>query len=416
MLLRFRTANHRSLRDEVELSLVSQPRKGASKPGAALPETVRVAGIYGANASGKSNVLDAVGFLAKAVRDSFAAWSPTGGVPRTPFLLDATSRLTPSLYEIDFLLQDIRHTYGFEVDDQSVRTEWLYSYPTGSRKRILYEREAGKFRFGRTLGGPNSVIAGLVRPNSLFLSVAAANSHPLLTEVFRWVEYLEQPGGFGHGDSNRTLAALSARYAAHESQVDSWIRVADLGIGRVRFEADDEFPETDAGEAALAHLRKGKIAFTHVASDGSSVDLGFEDESAGTRVWLALAAYVISGITLGSLIMVDEVDSSLHPKLSAALIQMFKDPSINKNGAQLVFTSHDVSLLGSLIDEGILDRDEVWFTEKDRAGATTLFPLTDFQPRRGENFERAYLQGRYGAVPFVDIDELRGLFSDRAAG
>jgi AAA15 family ATPase/GTPase len=153
-----------------------------------------------------------------------------------------------------------------------------------------------------------------------------------------------------------------------------------------------------------------------VASDGGSVDLGFEDESAGTRVWLALAAYVISGITLGSLIMVDEVDSSLHPKLSAALIQMFKDPSINKNGAQLVFTSHDVSLLGSLIDEGILDRDEVWFTEKDRAGATTLFPLTDFQPRRGENFERAYLQGRYGAVPFVDIDELRGLFSDRAAG
>lgn len=341
MLLRFRTANHRSLRDEVELSLVSQPRKGEPKPAGALPEAVLVAGIYGANASGKSNVLDAVGFLAEAVANSLACWPPTGGVPRTPFLLDLVSRSAPSLYEVDFMLKDVRHTYGFEVDDQSVRAEWLYSYPTGSRKRTLFEREGDTFRFGRTLAGSNSVIAGLVRPNSLFLSVAAANSHPLLTDVFRWIEQLLPADSFGHGDFNRLAAALSARHAASDSQYDAWIRVADLGIDTVRFEADDEFPGAD---------------------------------------------------TPGGLVV------------------------INKRGAQLVFTSHDVSLLGNLIDDEILDRDEVWFTEKDRAGATTLFPLTDFQPRRGENFERAYLQGRYGAVPRVDVDELRGLFNDRAAG
>lgn len=416
MLLRFRTANHRSLRDEVELSLVSQPRKGEPKPAGALPEAVRVAGIYGANASGKSNVLDAMGFLAEAVANSLAGWPPTGGVPRTPFLLDSVSRSAPSLYEVDFVLKDVRHTYGFEVDDQSVRAEWLYSYPTGSRKRTLFEREGDTFRFGRTLAGSNSVIAGLVRPNSLFLSVAAANSHPLLTDVFRWIEQLLPADSFGHGGFNRLAAALSARHAASDLQYDAWIRVADLGIDTVRFEADDEFPGADTPGDLVVHLRGGKINFTHAVPGGDSMELRFEDESAGTQMWLALAGYVIPRMLLGQLVMVDEVDSSLHPKLSAALIQMFKDPLINKRGAQLVFTSHDVSLLGNLIDDEILDRDEVWFTEKDCAGATTLFPLTDFQPRRGENFERAYLQGRYGAVPYVDVDELRGLFNDRAAG
>jgi uncharacterized protein len=121
-------------------------------------------------------------------------------------------------------------------------------------------------------------------------------------------------------------------------------------------------------------------------------------------------------LVLGDIVSIDEVDSSLHPKLSAALIQMFKDPVINARGAQLIFTSHDVSLLGNLLDDGILDRDEVWFTEKDSSGASVLFPLADFQPRKGENFERAYLQGRYGALPYIDIDELRNLFVERDAG
>ncbi|MFC0544475.1 AAA family ATPase [Kutzneria chonburiensis] len=416
MLLRFRTANHRSLRDEVELSLVSQPRKGESKPTSALPETVRVAGIYGANASGKSNILDAMGFLAKAVANSYSGWSPTGGVPRVPFLLDPASRLASSLYEIDFVFQGVRHTYGFEVDDQRVRAEWLYSYPTGSRKRTLFERDGDTFRFGRTLTGSNSVIAGLVRPNSLFLSVAAANSHPLLIELFRWVERFKPTSEFGSETFDRVVAAISANMVGSNAQFDAWIKVADLGVDRVYFEADGKISEADSPEAIVDHFKNGKIKFTHVTPGYGPVDFSFEGESAGTRMWLALAGYVIPRIALGLVVMVDEVDSSLHPKLSAALIQMFKDPLINKNGAQLLFTSHDVSLLGNLIDDEILDRDEVWFTEKDRAGATSLFPLTDFQPRRGENFERAYLQGRYGAVPYVDIDELRGLFSDQAAG
>jgi uncharacterized protein len=213
VLLRFRVANHRSLRDEQELSLVAQPRKGEAKPTGPVPETVLVAGIYGANASGKSNVLDALMFLADAVKDSFAKWPATGGVPRRPFLLDPGMKSRPSLYEADVVVEGVRYTYGFEVDDQRVLSEWLYSYPTGSRKRMLFERASDDFQFGRTLGGQNSAIAKLTRPNALFLSVAAANSHRLLTVIFRTFDRIRPKLAFGEGGLERMLAAISTRHA-----------------------------------------------------------------------------------------------------------------------------------------------------------------------------------------------------------
>ena len=416
MLLRFRVANHRSLRDEQELSLVAQPRKGEGKPTGTLPETVRVAGIYGANASGKSNVLDALRFLIDAVLDSFGKWPATGGVPRRPFLLDPAMRSRPSLYEADIVVDDVRHTYGFEVDDQRVLAEWLYSYPTGSRKRMLFERSGDDLQFGRTLGGQNSTIAKLTRPNALFLSAAAANSHRLLTRVLCSFDRVLPKVTFGEGGLERMLAAISTRHAGPVMPTNEWLRFADLGVSHVRLEIDDEAtPSSSEPLDSTPYFQRGRVKFAHVASDGGVVELPFDDESAGTRIWLALTNVIFSPLSLGGTVLVDEVDSSLHPKLSAALIQMFKDPVINPKGAQLIFTSHDVSLLGNLLDDDILDRDEVWFTEKDGSGASKLFPLTDFQPRRGENFERAYLQGRYGAVPYIDIDELRKLFSERDA-
>src|ERR1700716_278454 len=129
MLLRCRVANHRSLRDEQELSLVAAPRRGEKVPAGLVPSSVRVAGIYGANAAGKSNVLSALRFMIDAVRDSYGRWEPAGGVPREPFFLDARSPAQPSVYEVDLLLQGVRYQFGFETDDDAILAEWLYSYP-----------------------------------------------------------------------------------------------------------------------------------------------------------------------------------------------------------------------------------------------------------------------------------------------
>ncbi|HEV2779928.1 MAG TPA: ATP-binding protein [Actinophytocola sp.] len=429
MLLRFRVSNHRSLRDEQELSLVAVPRRGEQAAAGPIPPTVRVAGIYGANASGKSNVLHALGYFFRAVRDSYAQWGVAGGIPRQPFLLDPAARNQPSMYEIDIASDGIRYTYGFRVNDERVCLEWLHSYHARSRKRVLFRREKDEFYFGRSLSGPNAAIARLVRKNALYLSVAAASSHPMLGPLCSELgAHSQEIVELGQGHPKvPILARLALAYDQLRPKVDSWLRFADLGISGSELEKPDLTDEQskwwnerahggggvedkDADELAR-NAYFGKLRLLHGRGPKDApVALPFESESTGTQIWLAVLVEVEPTLRWGGVALVDEVDSSLHPRLSAALIQMFKDPVINPKNAQLIFTSHDVSLLGGLIEDEILSRDEVWFTEKGDDGATAMFPLSDFHPRRGENFERAYLQGRYGAVPYVDIAELRRLF------
>lgn len=404
MLLRFRVANHRSVRDEQELSLVAVTRKGEPKPTGLIPPTVRVAGIYGANASGKSNVLQALNYMVTAVQNSYRSWSPTGGVERYPFLLDKACRDTVSRYEIDLLVGGVHYNYGFELDDHTVRSEWLRSFSTSSRARMLFDRKGSDFGFGRALAGPRTVVEKLTRRNALFLSVAAANGYPLLLDVFAaLVQRIRPPLSSRHLDLVPVGDIIGERLF---TRVERLVKFADLGIEELLIDRQEVsgMSPWQAVDLKLKHGVDGDATFS------------LADESAGTVAWLSAMVPVLESLDSGGVLLVDEVDSSLHPMLSAALIQMFKDPVINSREAQLVFTSHDVALLGNLLHNGVLGRDEVWFTEKDGSGATSLFPLTDFKPREGENFERAYLQGRYGAVPFVDLDQLRSLFREKAAG
>jgi hypothetical protein len=275
------------------------------------------------------------------------------------------------------------------------------------------------------------VIAKLVRRNALYSSVAAANDHPIFKMIHN--EVTNNIGAvirLGQGHPN---VPLRARLGLSEDNlrplVESWLRLADLGITGFELERSNltdrearlwemfkESMNTENDDPEFTEAVQGaffsKLKLLHGrGAEHPSVVLSFELESAGTQIWMALLIRVIGALTLGRVLMVDEVDSSLHPSLSAGLIQMFKDPVINFRSAQLIFTSHDVSLLGNLIEDEVLGRSEIWFSEKSDDGATTLFPLSDFHPRKGENFERAYLQGRYGAVPYVDISELRKVFA-----
>lgn len=399
MLLRFRVANHRSIRDEQELSLVAVPRKGEPQASGSIPPTVRVTGIYGANASGKSNVLDAMDFMVKAVRSSYRDWSPTGGVERNPFLLDDTSRKAVSRYEIDLVVDGVHYAYGFEVDDHRVRAEWLKAFGSGSRARLLFSRKVDDFTFGRSLSGPRTAVEKLTRSNALFLSVAVANAYPLLRDIYAALVDGIHPPLHSHYLSNPPVGHIAGERL--RPRVEKLVKFADLGIEELLVHRQDEQSGSPrrSVELKLKHSADAEVLFS------------LSEESAGTVAWLSAMVPVLEVLDSGGVLLVDEVDSSLHPMLSAAFIQMFKDPVINAKAAQLVFTSHDVALLGTLLRDDLLGRDEVWFTEKDQSGTTTLFPLTDFKPRTGENFERAYLQGRYGAVPYIDLTELRSMFA-----
>jgi hypothetical protein len=412
MLIQFRVENHRSLRDEQILSLAAAGDKAGPHvlrvDGLAEP-IVPVAAIYGANASGKSNVLGALGFLQRAVVDSHARWD-VDGTPHDPFRLSNKAK-APSLYEVEIVVDGVRFRYGFQLGVSRVEEEWLFTWPNG-RKVTWFERDGDHFEFGKTLHGENEVIRNLTRPNSLFLSAAAQNNHAALLPIFRYFSAWQfsavrsiglYPRGAVSIDVARRLAADTV--SSDRDAILQLLQDADTGIVDVRVDTNGAGELHGNPNTQLERLLRGQpalqVSFRHRTGDTEYGWLPPELESAGTLALLGLAPHILDALRDGGLLCVDELEASLHPSLAVRVVKMFNDPLVNRHRAQLVFATHDTNLLGTIIGEPALRRDQVWFTEKDDAGATQLYPLTDFHPRKEENLERGYLQGRYGAVPFL---------------
>ena len=420
MLIRFRVENHRSIYKEQELSFVAAPL-------AELPEKVvhtkqkdlallRAVGIYGANASGKSTVLDALKFMQSAVLNSQRTWKPDGGVPRSPFLLDPEAVSKPSFFEVDFLLDGSRYTYGFAVDSNLVLEEWLYAYPQG-RKQKWFTRgvlESPKFSFSRLLTGENKSIQALTRDNSLFLSAAAQNNHAMLSPIFQWFSNSLTFINELNREFNLTTA-LTFLEPEYQSGILSIMQNSDLGITNIDIEEEeisdiskDTFKSLFIDMPDAMALINGSPLMKHVSLRhrtevvGNDITIPFKDESRGTQALFAVAGPIVETLSKGGLLSIDELDASLHPLMAVEIVKMFNDSKRNPHNAQLLFNTHDTNIL----ECGDLRRDQIWFTEKDKNGATQLYPLTDYKARREENLKRGYLQGRYGAVPYIHTESL----------
>jgi hypothetical protein len=237
--------------------------------------------------------------------------------------------------------------------------------------------------------------------------------------VFEWFDRL-QTAGFNNDTSasnDRTRQLLVGKEA---DEVRRMLALADLGITNVSVRREEWPPEVvRAIKAARAALGQDEdddsqpefpddhevVDFEHSRSDGFTASIPYPEESRGTQMWFSHIGPVLEALQEGGVLVIDELDASLHPRLSSELIRLFSNRESNSRGAQLIFSTHDTTLLGNLVD-GTLAREDVWFTEKDTDGATTLYPLSDFRPRKSEALERGYLQGRYGAVPIVDLTEV----------
>ncbi len=424
MLLRFQVTNHASLRDEQELSLIASnrhPNRAECRVPGVDHRVVPVAAIYGTNASGKSNVIDAIAWMRNAVLSSFRRWDPTGGIPRRPFLLRNDASSYSSTFVIEFMSDEIRYEFGFTVDDDQVLNEWLYYYPEG-RARRLYERKGGEsIVFGRWLTGRRKVISELLRPNSLYLSVAAAQGHPQLNSIYRWFQFglrTATDGNFPERLDHTLHLCMDGRHRKDAEPVMALLRFADLGVSGLEIaEPDEAIKEehrrlTQVLREALGEkvrVQRGGVQDVRVGhrTDAGVFPLDLADESSGTRTWIGMIGPVVTTLSKGAVLCVDELDARLHPYLVDALVGMFQSPEVNKNGAQLVFSTHEATLLGRNVRTE-LHRDQVWFTEKDAESlATRLFPMTEFHVRDSvENLEKRYLAGRYGAVPYLDDDLL----------
>lgn len=435
MLLRFRVENHLSLLEEQTLSLIATDANDdvATAP---VPATdllaLPVAAIFGANASGKSNIVRALGFMKMAVIDSHRNWPPDGGVRRQPFKLSSEALKQPTSFSVDIVVEGTRYEYGFSLSDERVTEEWLFGFPN-RRRRVLFERNEDKIEYGGTFTGRRRVIEDIVRPNSLFLSAGASNNHPLLGLIYRWF--------------NRELRiATDANYSARlnetlhmwednrRDQIEDLLRFADLGI--TGFAADEE-TESDEDYKRIADALKSlarelndlpnvkvqvdppsRIKLFHESDIGPQALETFE-ESSGTRTWLGIIGPILGTLRSGSVLVIDEIDARLHPLLVARIISFFQSRTTNPRGAQLVFNTHDPTLLARS-SEARLRRDQVWLTEKvpirtaNRSiGSTQLVPLIEFRPRSDvENLERRYLGGRYGGLPYFDEELVASLASE----
>ena len=390
MLIRFEVSNFRSILDHVELSMVAVDR---DRPEARWVENIGesllpVAAIYGPNASGKSNVIAAVHWLSFAIANSLRLWDER--IPIEPYAFDdGPSR--PSTFAVEAVVKGVRFEYVLELDETAVRYEALFHYPKKKRRRI-FEREGHELELQRGFGHVSGT-RDLLTDRSLVLSIARRFDEPLINDFMYEVEPAQttadrnrarhrflSPTGylFSRGFADTSDGAPRSR-----AEALALLRMADLGIDDVV--VDDDYT----------------IFLMHKTAAGRA-RLTYGQESDGTRAWFDVIDPVLSALQTGSLMLFDELDGSLHPTLSMHLIRLFTDPTTNPKGAQLIFSAHDTSLLNHL------NRDEVWLTEKVN-GVTRLGALAEFageRVRKSQNLEKAYLGGRFGALPDVDRVEL----------
>lgn len=423
MLLRFAVSNHLSIKETQELSFIKSALKGPeegllSTPALPKDKVLPAAIIYGPNASGKSNLLDALMFMRHAVLASQRKWAPDGRIPRQPFLLSNACMGNPSRFEMDFDIEGVRYNYGFACTSSEFVEEWLFAAPVG-HQRMIFERSGPKpedVKFGTSFTGQKQAIAQLMRPNSLFLSAAFQNNHQMAKSVVSAFQKIRSRTSLSTAPSalDRLLkdGELDRRIMSFLKEIGTGITKhrqvenerSDETIRQVRgmmelfWNEADVKPTEDERKSIFEDIGKDiNIEFAHKSEDGDDVFFRASRESAGTRRLIPLLQDVMIALDQGNVCVIDEIDASLHTQVGDAIVALFTNRATNPNGAQIIATTHDTNLLNA----SNLRRDELWLVEKTPGGASGLYSLADVKTRDTDNFERGYLHGRYGAVPFA---------------
>lgn len=417
MLVQFTVRNFRSIRDEQTLSLVKGKGDELSTQNTfeshapATGELLRSAVIYGPNAAGKTSLINALATMKNLVSNSSTRFQSGDELPVVPFKLDVETQGQPSEFEVIFVADGVRYQYGFSSSEDRVFEEWLLAYPNGRAQRWFgrsWNAEKGIYEWdmGNALNGQKQLWQESTRPNALFLSTAVQLNSSQLKPVYDWFrKTLRMANVSGWAPE---FTASKCEDDTTKKRILDFIKAADIDIQDFKIESErfaaqhipSEIPE-EIKERILDDLKDHKvydIKTIHYGVNGQKVEFDFNDESDGTQKLFAFAGPWLDVLDKGYVLLVDELHDNLHPKIVQFLVGLFHDPEINGSGAQLVFTTHDTSIL----NQNVFRRDQVWFCEKDSSKSTRLYPLTDFSPRKGrEDLELGYLSGRYGALPYL---------------
>lgn len=401
MIINFTVGNYRSFKDKKVLSMEATAIKELQESiierdgYKLLPSAV----IYGANSSGKSNLLKAIGKFRDIVNSS-SKLNSTDKLGITPFLLNQETAKEPSFFEIELLVDNQTYTYGFTADNQKVYEEWLYVKEGKVKKE--------KYLFIRTEEGigiaddykEGKGLEEKVRDNGLFLSTVDSFNGETAKQIVAQINNLSVISGINHefwSEFTNKLCTQTASNLSFQQKVQDFLNSMNVGFNRFEIPEDEKLArEIKAYTIHNLYNNQGNII-------GETRFSMKEHESSGTNKLFDLAALVIGYLNFGGMLIVDELDSKLHPLLTQHIIKLFNNPKTNPQDAQLIFATHDTNLL----NVKTFRRDQIWFTEKDHSEATDLYSLAEFREpegnkiRKDRSFEKDYINGRYGAIPYI---------------
>jgi AAA15 family ATPase/GTPase len=414
MLIEFSVGNYRSFKDVVTLSMVAAD-EAADNDELDKNNVFKVnqnfsllksAAIYGANASGKSNLILALYFMQSFVINS-SKLQITDKIDLEKFRLSSETEDKPSFFKIVFHLDNKTYEYSFEVTQERVISEELSCTPK-TRKTNIFSREKDKIKYSKSLMKGKDV-KDLTKKNTLFLSIAAQFNDPLAGKILLWFSRVK----IISGSQLENLRQLSIDYLSREQNLKNeivfLIKKLDLSIKDMSIEVGRK--PLDNFHKDIPDTVYNSIETYHEKYDLEGKVIGLESfqlnkhESRGTQKLFALLAPILSVLKASEVLIIDELDSLLHPLMAIAIIGLFNSQQTNPKNAQLIFATHDVNLLSNQL----FRRDQIWFTEKNRQEATDLYSLVEFDIDNNASFEQDYIQGRYGAIPFIgDLSKVIG--------
>jgi AAA15 family ATPase/GTPase len=415
MIIEFSVLNYRSIKTEQTLSLVAENSKNkedntfeVTLANGSKLRLLNSAIIYGANASGKSNVLKAFNTMRSIVISSRMSNIDDPITAYDPFQFDDFSNISPTSFSLTFILKSIKYHYEFSFNGKEILTEKLDYYPKG-QPATLFERVKSssniqdEISFGTSL--KNKPTENTVLKNQLYLSQFGGKPHELLTNVYRYFSQIYVTSGNSSTTHIRNIQKkiLNTENQDFKIRLSKLLKIADTKIESISSKVKDNSQSISQDIETLAT----HIVYDHNGKKIEEKELRLQEESVGTRVLFSLGGLILLCLDKGAIMFYDELDNSLHPKLTKFLIRLFQNPITNKNNAQLVFASHEVTLL----DKEIFRRDQIWFTEKNKYGVTELYSAKDIEGVREDTaFDKWYLSGKFGGEP--RIKEIEFIFGN----
>ena len=414
MLIDFTIGNYLSFKEKKTISFeatsITEYKENIAKR--LNHKILKSAAIYGANASGKTNLIKGISQMRRLVIKSFEQ-SSSSEFDIIPFLLNINSINNPTFFEISFLIENIKYRYGFEINKTSIVSEWLFE-KSKSNEIPLFVRVADEIEVMDTFSEGKG-LEEKTRNNALFLSVVDQFNGEISKKIINWFSNLNSFSGLKHDNLRGFTVKMIDE---NSSNISEFLAKLDLGISEYKIKKEEFDPnklKSDIPDEIVKQIitdLQGKMlvniqSMHNVYNDEGNIIKQIEfdlrtQESAGTNKIFDISGPIFDTLNKGSILIIDELDAKLHPLMTIAITHLFNSETYNPNNAQLIFATHDTNLL----TYGKFRRDQIYFIEKDKYDCSDIYSLIEYKEdnkkiRKDRSFEKDYIQGRYGAIPFI---------------